>query len=107
MSAAADRAERDHAVHRVRLVVTGRVQGVGFRWFIRNEATSLGLSGTVRNRDDGAVEIDAEGDRGALDRLAAAAARGPRGARVSRVDAEWGEGRPRFAAFTIAAGERS
>ena len=63
MSAAADRAERDHAVHRVRLVVTGRVQGVGFRWFIRNEATSLGLSGTVRNRDDGAVEIDAEGDR--------------------------------------------
>ena len=46
---------------RLRLVVEGRVQGVGFRWFVRECAARLGVSGWARNRDDGSVEIEAEG----------------------------------------------
>ena len=52
---------------RRRFLVTGRVQGVGFRWFAREAAAALGLAGWVRNRDDGAVEAEAEGSAGALD----------------------------------------
>ncbi|MDE2491080.1 MAG: acylphosphatase [Elusimicrobia bacterium] len=48
------------------LLVRGRVQGVGFRWFARGEAETLGLSGWVRNREDGTVEAEAEGDAQAL-----------------------------------------
>ena len=90
-------------MQRIRLVVVGRVQGVGFRWFIRNEATALGLKGSVRNRHDGAVEIEAEGEPPALTLLAEAARRGPRGARVTHVDQEWLEGPARYREFSIAA----
>jgi acylphosphatase len=57
------------ALTRLRFVATGRVQGIGFRWFVRDAAARLGLSGWVRNRDDGAVEGEAEGDGGALEAL--------------------------------------
>jgi acylphosphatase len=75
----------------VHLVVRGRVQGVGFRYFVLRRAESLGLAGWVRNRPDGAVEAEAEGPRTALERLIEAVGNGPSGARVVAVDREWSE----------------
>ena len=73
------------------MVIRGDVQGVGFRWFLANSARPLGLLGWVRNRRDGSVELTAEGERGALDKLLEAAWQGPRGARVSGLEVEWEE----------------
>ena len=83
----------------VRLVIHGRVQGVGFRHFIWRRATELGLEGDVRNRPDGAVEIMAFGEAGALDQLIELARRGPSAARVSEVEVRYDAGhrtRPGF-----------
>src|SRR5205085_1503691 len=66
-------------------IVTGRVQGVGFRWFVEREARALGISGWVRNTDDGAVEVVASGTQDQLSRLRKALAEGPRAARVDDV----------------------
>jgi acylphosphatase len=62
--------------------VRGRVQGVGFRWFVRREARALGLTGRVRNEPDGSVRVEAEGPREDLDRLAEELRAGPPGSRV-------------------------
>jgi acylphosphatase len=70
---------------RVRAVVSGRVQGVWFRESCRREADRLGVAGWVRNTPDGAVEIEAEGERAAVDALVAWARRGPDRARVASV----------------------
>ena len=70
----------------VRFRVYGRVQGVGYRWFVWREAERLGLRGVVRNLPDGSVEVTAEGVDDALARLEQALARGPSVARVDRVD---------------------
>ncbi len=56
---------------RMTVFVRGRVQGVGFRWWVRAQALELGLSGHARNTSDGRVEVVAEGDEGALARLLA------------------------------------
>ena len=71
-----------------RYVLTGRVQGVGFRWFTHDAAAREGLHGWVRNLADGSVEVVAEGDVESIDRLEAALRRGPAGARVAQVDVE-------------------
>ena len=71
---------------RVRFVVCGRVQGVGFRWFVWREGQRLGLVGVARNLADGTVEVLAEGDDKALGELERALSRGPSMARVERVD---------------------
>jgi len=71
---------------RLHAVVRGRVQGVGFRWFVRETATRLGLAGRVLNRADGAVEVEAEGDEAAIAALRRELAAGPRGANVEAVD---------------------
>jgi acylphosphatase len=76
-------------VERLNGLVHGDVQGVGFRYFLMGEAQRLGLRGWVRNRDDGTVEFVAEGTRPDLERLKQAAEKGPRMARVDRVDARW------------------
>lgn len=73
---------------RVRAVVAGRVQGVYFREGCRREAEALGVTGWVRNRSDGSVEIEAEGERPAVEALLAWARRGPARARVSGVTVE-------------------
>jgi acylphosphatase len=66
--------------------VTGRVQGVGFRWWTRSLATRLGLSGSVRNLPDGSVAVHARGMEEQLRDLQAHLAEGPPGARVSAVE---------------------
>ncbi len=76
-------AEERDVIH---LVVRGRVQGVGFRWFVREAARAAGLSGWVRNNRDGSVEIAAEGPADRLAALRAEVRRGPPGATVSAVD---------------------
>lgn len=78
-------------VERLHGVIHGDVQGVGFRWFLMREGQRLGLSGWVRNRDDGTVEFVAEGSRADLERLRHAAERGPQTAHVERVDGRWSE----------------
>jgi acylphosphatase len=65
--------------------ISGRVQGVGFRWFVREEARRLGLSGWVTNRADGEVEVRAGGEGSSLDRLRRALEVGPTGAQVQAV----------------------
>ena len=65
--------------------VTGRVQGVGFRWFVRERARRLGLSGWVRNLRDGSVEVAAAGDPGQLELLMGELRRGPEGAAVADI----------------------
>lgn len=73
----------------VRCVVTGRVQGVGFRMFVRDQAAELGLTGWVRNRvDDQAVECVAVGTSTALDEFRRRLQRGPRDAMVADVRCE-------------------
>lgn len=69
-----------------RYVVTGRVQGVGFRMFVTDAARRDGVSGQVRNLPDGRVEAIADGDTDALARFEAALWRGPSRARVEAVD---------------------
>jgi acylphosphatase len=66
--------------------VTGRVQGVGFRWWTRSQASRLGVVGTVRNADDGSVEVQARGSDHALAELERLLQEGPPHARVERVD---------------------
>jgi acylphosphatase len=65
--------------------VEGRVQGVGFRWFVQREAADLGLHGWVRNTDDGHVEVVAAGPPEVMEELEAALRSGSRGSRVDRV----------------------
>jgi acylphosphatase len=83
------------AIRRYR--VEGAVQGVGFRWFVREQARALDLPGLVRNEPDGAVVVIAEGDAAALDALEAHLRVGPSASRVTdvvrreitRLDAGW------------------
>ena len=72
-----------------RYLISGRVQGVGFRYTAMDEARRLGLTGWVRNTHDGAVELNAEGDKPQLQRLLTWCHNGPPGARVTRVEEEW------------------
>ena len=86
----------------LRAVVRGRVQGVFFRSFVAGKAAELGLSGGVRNRADGrSVEVVAEGEREALEKLAAALAEGPPAAAVSGVDRVWTEYRGEYRGFSV------
>lgn len=68
-------------------IVHGRVQGVGFRWFVQRTATELGLSGWVRNEPDGTVRVEARGDGPQLQELSGQLSTGPPGSSVERVDA--------------------
>jgi acylphosphatase len=68
------------------LRIHGRVQGVGYRAFVNDQAIRLGLSGWTRNRSDGTVEALVAGEAAAVERLIAALRKGPPGARVTRID---------------------
>lgn len=87
---------------RLRAVVSGRVQGVGFRDFVQRAATTRGLCGWVRNSDDGAgVELVAEGEEDALTSLVEALREGPRFARVDEVDCEYSDASGGFSKFSL------
>jgi acylphosphatase len=69
-----------------RLLISGRVQGVGFRDWLVREATALGLSGWVRNRRDGSLETLVAGETAAVEEMVRACRRGPRGAEVHAIE---------------------
>lgn len=69
-----------------RYLVRGRVQGVGFRWFVEREAHTLGIAGWVRNNHDGSVEVLAQGTRDQLSGLRSRLREGPPAARVDAVE---------------------
>ncbi len=81
--------------------VTGRVQGVGFRWFVKEAARALALTGYVKNEYDGSVEVVAEGPREKLEELLAGLHRGPRGAAVSDATARWSDPSGEFSVFEV------
>jgi len=89
-------------VERLTATVTGRVQGVGFRWWVRSLADRMGLSGWVQNgSDERSVELVAEGPSSALDELERLLRRGPDGANVDRVDAKRSPASGSFQRFQI------
>ena len=69
----------------IHFLIQGRVQGVGFRWYVQREAGKLDLRGWVRNTEEGEVEVVASGTAEELAELRASLRRGPRGARVDRL----------------------
>ena len=85
----------------VRLVLSGRVQGVGFRWFVRQAGQELRLAGTVRNLPDGRVEIEAAGDPETLAAFRERVREGPPGSRVTACDEQPLSSVPARDGFTI------
>ena len=81
--------------------VRGRVQGVGFRYFVVEKALSLGLRGYVRNERGGSVEVLAQGPRPALERLLALLQQGPSAARVNEVTTAWRQPTEHFSGFHV------
>ena len=85
-----------------RCVVRGRVQGVGFRWFVTRNAEELGVRGTVRNRADGAVEMVLQADDPeALEAMIGRVRRGPPGSRVEEMECEPMNEGSRYARFEV------
>jgi len=70
------------------VIVHGRVQGVGFRYFVRRAGARLGLTGNVLNRSDGTVEITVEGDEDAIVQFLGQVSEGPPSSRIERLDTE-------------------
>lgn len=85
----------------VRAIVRGLVQGVGFRYFALRQASALGVSGWVRNRDDGSVEVLAEGPAAAVDAFIDLLRQGPPGARVTNLVETRGRAEGDAAGFRI------
>ena len=86
---------------RARALITGRVQGVAYRYETQWAAERLGVSGWVRNRLDGTVEALFEGERPKVEEMLAWCRRGPALARVTAVDVKWEDYRGEFAEFRI------
>jgi acylphosphatase len=86
MTIAKNMTSTEKAVEAKRYLVRGRVQGVGFRWFVEREAHVLGIAGWVRNNHDGSVEVLAQGTRDQLSGLHSRLREGPRAARVDAVE---------------------
>ncbi len=93
----------EEELSRLHAIVEGRVQGVGFRFFVQETANALGLTGWVRNRWDGSVEVLAEGQRETLEKLLNALNRGPRAAIVDLVTPEWQPASGEYSGFYVRA----
>ena len=88
-------------IERVHLLVNGRVQGVWYRASACEKAKELRLTGWVRNRPDGRVELEAEGPRETLEALVAWCQKGPPLARVDTVEADWGTAEGAYSSFEV------
>ena len=86
---------------RIDAIVKGRVQGVGFRYFVQREASKLGLTGEVKNLPDGNVRVIAEGDESALKKLIQKLREGPSMSRVQEVSVNWENGLDQYQSFEI------
>lgn len=86
-------------MERLHAIVTGRVQGVGFRYHTTNTARQLGLNGWVKNLPDQSVEVVAEGNRQQLEVLVDFLKQGPSSARVQNVQYEWQPATNEFTSF--------
>lgn len=82
-------------------IIKGRVQGVGFRYFVRQQAQSIGAVGWVRNLANGDVEVVAQASKPALEELLIALRQGPPGSDVSDVQVVWGDAGEEFNGFTV------
>jgi acylphosphatase len=91
----------EQEIQRLYAIVEGRVQGVGFRYFTQERAVFLGLTGWVRNRWNGTVELVAEGPRADLEILLQAIRRGPRAGTTQNLKWDWQEGTGEFRTFYI------
>ncbi len=89
------------AQKRVQLIVRGRVTGVYFRAASQREAKRLGITGWVKNRNDGSIELMAEGDEDTIKEIVAWAHHGPSAARVDGVEVRWRGYTGEFADFRI------
>jgi acylphosphatase len=96
--------DRGVSDERLDATIRGRVQGVGFRYFVIRHATDLDLTGWVANEWDGSVRCVAEGPRPALETLLASLERGPAGALVDRVFTAWGPASGAFRTFDVRSG---
>ena len=94
----------DPAAVRLDATVIGRVQGVGFRYFVLNEAMALGLTGWVANSPGGAVRCVAEGPRDSLESLESRLHDGPASAIVERVSTAWMPATGSFISFEVRSG---
>lgn len=86
---------------RLHAIISGRVQGVGFRYFVAEKAQLQGLTGWVRNLWDGRVEVVAEGERTELEAFLAVVQRGPSSARVLGIQADWQPTTGEFGGFHV------
>jgi acylphosphatase len=86
---------------RAHVLISGRVQGVNFRWYTQRQAQELGLTGWVRNRGDGRVEAVFEGEKQAVERAVTWCHVGPPSARVDGVETEYQEPTGEFNRFRI------
>ena len=91
----------DEVNSRLHAMISGRVQGVNFRYFVMEQAALLELNGWVRNRWDGSVEVTVEGERETLEKLLQALHVGPSMAKVDEVDFEWLAYTGEFADFRV------
>jgi acylphosphatase len=91
----------NNAIEELHAYVYGRVQGVGFRYFVIRKAHTLALRGYTRNESDGSVEVLAQGPRPALERLLAFLRQGPAGAQVRDVRVTWGKPNEHLSGFHV------
>jgi acylphosphatase len=91
----------DQGIIRLHVLIDGRVQGVGFRYFVLEKANLLKIGGWVRNTSDGQVEVTAEGNKDSLDKLFNYLKRGPNMAYVTDIQQTWLPATGEFVGFNI------
>jgi len=88
-------------MNRLTVCISGVVQGVGYRYFVVRRARECNVTGWVKNRSDGSVQIEAVGQRGALEDFLSGIRIGPPAAHISGVDAQWAENGPEYETFDV------